>query len=69
MAHALLINGDRLDFIKVVQRSKLGIPLKEYPAADPVRQEHIKLVRRMTARWDGENVVKFFESPLLRFCM
>ena len=65
MAGSPFKHGDRMYFLKIVERLQLGILLPEYPALDEVRKDGIHLVAHMLRRWDGEHIIQFlFDSRL-----
>ena len=52
MAGSPFKHGDRMYFLKIVERLQLGILLPEYPPLDEVRKDGIYLVAHMLGRWD-----------------
>ncbi len=68
MPDPLLKNGDRLNFLKIIEWLELDF-LEQDISTDPVRQELCDLIFHMFRGRDGENIIKFFESPLFRFCV
>jgi len=59
MAGSPFKHGDRMYFLKIVERLQLGILLPEYPPLDEVRKDGIHLVAHMLGRWDGEHIIQF----------
>lgn len=68
MRSTLLEDGNRLDFIEVVQRTDGGILAHEDVALDEVREHLLALVRGVFGGGDGEDVVELFQSALLGLC-
>jgi len=63
---ALLKNGNRLNFFKVIQRGEFNL-LEEYVAADPIGKEGLQLVFNVRRSRNSEDVVKFLQSALFCF--
>jgi hypothetical protein len=64
--HAPLIAGACRNIIKVVERFELRSLVHLNVALDPVWDRFGELVVDEAARWHSEDIVKLFESALLR---